>query len=132
MIAAKEIINKYLGIPYKHHGRDMSGLDCWGFVILVYRDMGYELLDISDYAERWSWQGGNYFIENYSKQWEHVAVSKPLDIVLFKNSIDVANHCGIYLGGGKFIHCCRHGVIVSNLYEKPWGQRIDGIYRLKQ
>ena len=51
----KLIIDKYLGIPYKHRGREMTGLDCWGFLKCVYADLGFRLFDIEDleYGQAW-------------------------------------------------------------------------------
>ena len=63
----KEITEKYLGIPYRHRGRSLKGLDCWGLVVLVYKDFGIDILDLKSYRENWALQGKNYFIENYGK-----------------------------------------------------------------
>jgi len=38
------MIEKYLGVPYRHRGRAMDGLDCWGFLKLAYADIGVRLL----------------------------------------------------------------------------------------
>lgn len=125
-------IVKHLGAPYKLHGRDASGLDCWGFIMLVYREaLGKELIDVDGYDEHWSWHGGNLFIENYSKQWEEVKEPRPYDIVFFKNGAGVANHCGIFIGANQFIHCCKAGVVIGRLTDKRWADRIQGYYRLK-
>ena len=65
------IITKYLGIPYKNMGRDLEGLDCWGLVLALYKDiLKIDLPDtIDNYGIDWSWKGKNYFKENYTNKW---------------------------------------------------------------
>lgn len=132
MIKDKEIIEKYLGVSYRHKGRTLEGLDCWGLIKEVYKDLGFELWDIEeDYDEKWSWKGRNHFIENYYKEWVKVKKPNPFDVVLFSNSKGIANHGGVVLKSGKFIHCCKTGVVVSRLGEPRWQKRIEGFYHLK-
>ncbi|NMW23861.1 C40 family peptidase, partial [Rhodanobacter denitrificans] len=39
----------YVGIPYRTHGRDRAGVDCWGLVRLVMAEVfGAELPDYGD------------------------------------------------------------------------------------
>jgi cell wall-associated NlpC family hydrolase len=131
MITQKAIIDKYLGIPYKHQGRSLDGLDCWQFIRNVYQDLGHKLLDIdADYTEDWSWEGKNYFIENYSKQWVRVLNPELWDVLLFNNGQHIPNHCGLFLEDGKFMHCCKQGVVISRLDQDTWQKRFEGYYGL--
>ena len=38
------LINRFLSVPYVERGRSMSGLDCWGLVVLVKRELFNEEL----------------------------------------------------------------------------------------
>ncbi len=126
----QEIIKKYLGIPYKHQGRSLEGLDCWGLILAVYADLGFKLWDIEeDYTEDWSWKEKNYFIENYHKQWQRVDKPYIFDGVLFHNGKGIANHGGIYLGDDKFLHTCKAGTVIGRLSNAKWCKRIEGFYR---
>lgn len=40
----------YLGVPFKHRGRDSRGLDCAGLVWCAYRDAGIVLPDLERYG----------------------------------------------------------------------------------
>jgi len=43
MTSAADILaaaRRYVGVPYRHRGRDMRGLDCVGLAIAVARDLG--------------------------------------------------------------------------------------------
>ena len=128
---------KYLGVPYKHKGRDFSGLDCWGLPIIVYKDfLGVDLLDLDNYSQDWSKEGANYFLDNYSKQFEQIFDPnsiKTLDILLFKDSKKQhVNHAGIALDIKSFIHCPYQGVVISRINDKFWGERLEGVFRLKR
>ncbi len=125
---------KYVGLPYLHKGRDEKGLDCWGLILLIYKDLkGVRLWDIGeDYPEDWSWSGRDLFMENYQKQWERVEKPGTLDVVLIKNGLGVANHAGVMLNDRTFVHClAKAGVVLSRVTDKQWKPRIVGYYRMK-
>jgi cell wall-associated NlpC family hydrolase len=127
------IIDKYLGIPYRHKGRAMDGLDCWGFLKLVYSDLGFRLFDIEDleYSRIWGIGNKDYFKDNHANDWEKVNAPEILDGVLFLSSRGIANHAGIVLKNRRFIHCCRAGVIVSRLDDESWKKKTEGFYTLR-
>ena len=129
----KRLIEKYLGVPYRHRGRAMDGLDCWGFLKLAYADIGVRLFDIEDleYGKVWGLKGKDYFKDNYANDWVRVAEPQALDGILFLNSRGVANHAGVVLSNRRFIHCCRQGVVVSRLDDVSWNKRTEGFYRLR-
>src|SRR3989338_471654 len=127
-----EIIQKYLGIRYRHHGRDLSGLDCYGLVLRVFEDQGIKLWDINEeYDENWSWQGRNLFVENYAKDWEFVDDYRFMDVACFQNGKGIVNHAGVYLGENKFIHAVKAGVVVSRCADREWQKRWVGFYRYR-
>jgi cell wall-associated NlpC family hydrolase len=120
-------------VPYRHRGRCLLGLDCWGFIKLVYADLGIWLFDIEEleYKRAWFLERRDYLKDNLDLDWEEVKSPMILDGVLFINRKGIANHAGIVLSEGRFIHASRQGVIVSNLSDKAWETRIEGFYRLK-
>lgn len=131
-----EIAAKYIGVPFKEHGRDIKdGLDCYGLVILLYKDLGYQLDDYQ-YKPDWFKEGYNLFLENYYKYAERIPENQALipgDAILFRGFDKCPTHIGVYLGNGKFIHCLRKvGVVVSRLNQEPFESRIEGRFKLKK
>jgi len=129
-----EFTRKLLTIPYNHRGRSYDGCDCYGLILIFYRDfLGMELLDIyQDYDEDWAFKGNkNYFIENYHKQFEKVDKSQLYNIILFQNRKGVANHGGVVLQNGKFIHCSKDGVNISRYNDENFKRRFNGFYGYK-
>ncbi len=90
---------KYLGVPYKWGGTNPAvGLDCSGFVQLVFRQHGYNLPRVA----RDQQQKGTPVAS--------LAEAKPGDLVTFGKP---ATHIGIYVGDGKMIHAPRTGDVVK-------------------
>jgi peptidoglycan endopeptidase LytE len=130
----ERIIAKYLGTPYRHRGRSLAGVDCWGFIKLVYADLGIRLFDIEEleYKRAWFLEKRDYLKDNLDLDWEKVENPMILDGILFVNRKGIANHAGIVLSEGRFIHASRQGVIVSSLSDPAWKTRIESFYRLKE
>ena len=130
-----EIASKYIGIPFKEHGRDLDGLDCYGLILLFYKELGCKLDDYR-YKPNWFKEGYNLFLENYYKYAERIPENQALipgDAILFRGFDKCPTHIGVYLGNGKFIHCLRKvGVVVSRLNQEPFESRIEGRFKLKK
>lgn len=127
-----DIVTKYLGVPYKHRGRDIDGLDCWGLIKCVYKDLGHDLLDIESYDKDWSEKGADFFVENYHLQWEKVEHPTIFDVALFRNIKGVVCHAGLSLREGNILHCSeRTGVVIIKSRSVNNGRTLDGFYRLK-
>lgn len=109
-----DFAKKFLGTPYKWGGTSPSGFDCSGFTQYVMRQFGINL-------PRVSYQQGN----------GGKAVGKGDlrvgDLVFWDNSSRNrgADHVGIYIGGGKYIHAPQPGerVKISNLGGGYWARR---------
>ena len=125
----------YLGIPFKHLGRDRNGVDCYGLLKLYFKEQLN--IDIVDwwYEPDWSKKGCNYFISNYSKMAVKINGNPKIhDVVLFFTDITskVANHVGIFVERpDTVIQAFKTGVNVSYLSSPVLRRRIEGIYRLK-
>jgi lipoprotein Spr len=130
---AIEIVAKYLGKPYKHGGRTDKGYDCWGLAVAIYKDLGYELLDMNGYDASFNWKDKSLFILNYHIQWEKVDKPCTFDGVLFENKRGLAVHVGIMLDDEKFLHAQKHkGVIISRLSDEFFKGKVQGFYHLKR
>lgn len=90
---------KYLGVPYKWGGTDPNvGLDCSGFVQLVYKQHGVTLPRVSQDQM------------HAGRKVDGIENARPGDLVTFGNP---ATHIGIYVGDGKMIHAPRTGDVVK-------------------
>ena len=98
---------KYLGSRYVYGGSSPSGFDCSGFTMYIYKQFGVSL---PHSATAQSSKGTK--VEKKDLQ--------PGDIVFFTDykTGKGIGHCGIYVGGGSFIHASteKTGVITSSIY----------------
>lgn len=118
-------IEDLLGIPFKYHGRDKNGFDCYGLAIEVSKRFGHKLVDMySDYSNtdnEAALEANSFNIITGSKL---IQTSTPTegDVVLFFDRKNRLVHIGIYLKNNDFIHCDTLGVRVSSLknYFRKW------------
>ncbi|MDO5629449.1 MAG: transglycosylase SLT domain-containing protein [Mobilicoccus sp.] len=111
--AVLETARKYLGVPYLWGGTDpRRGLDCSGFLQLVFKQHGIDLPRVARDQAR---QGTKV---------NSLAEAKPGDIVAFNSPV---SHIGIYVGDGKMIHAPRTG---KNVSITPVHRNITAIRRL--
>lgn len=122
-----------MGVPFIHMGRDIkTGLDCYGLVKDAYKVFfGIDIIDVESYARKWFLKGEDYFGQNAARQFEAVEKPRPGDVVLFNASHGTANHTGIVLSAGWFLHASHAGVVRARLAQRYWRDRIVGFYRLK-
>ena len=122
--AAQDVILqslKLVGVRYRFGGNDEdSGLDCSGFVRLVFKDsLGEQLPRTS--AEM-------------SKVGQRIDASqlKAGDLVFFNTMRRTFSHVGIYLGDNHFLHAPRTGaeVRVESMEDSYWVKRYNGARRI--
>mgnify|MGYP002377476479 FL=1 len=122
--AAQDVILqglKLVGVRYRLGGNDeSSGLDCSGFVRLVFKDsLGAQLprtaAEMSEVGQRID-----------------VSQLKPGDLVFFNTMRRTFSHVGIYLGDNHFLHAPRTGaeVRVENMEDSYWIKRYNGARRI--
>ncbi|MDR0672473.1 MAG: C40 family peptidase [Zoogloeaceae bacterium] len=123
--ASQEVILKALelvGVRYRMGGDDpLVGLDCSGFVRLVYQDAVD--LPLPRTAREQSRMGAEVAARSELK---------PGDLVFFNTARRAFSHVGIYLGDDYFLHAPSSGgaVRVENMQKRYWLTRYDGARRL--
>lgn len=122
--AAQDVILeglKLVGVRYRLGGSDeRNGLDCSGFVQLVFKDSIGTLLPRT--AREMSEVG----------QQIDASQLKPGDLVFFNTMRRTFSHVGIYLGDNHFLHAPRTGaeVRVESMSSSYWMARYNGARRI--
>jgi hypothetical protein len=132
--------DKYLGIPFREHGRDFKGCDCGGLVLLILREeRGVIARDIntilarSDYQTRAGHAKVQAAVAECLQEW--VPVSKehdprPYDLALYRLSDGTECHCGCLVDQRYMIHVESSHTAHLDLYARPQGGYIlSGVFR---
>lgn len=116
-----EYAKQFLGFKYVSGGKNPNtGFDCSGFTSYVYKHFGVTIAASSASQI------------NYGTPVEK-ANMQPGDLILYLNDGKTKiGHCGIYIGGGKFIHAAnpKRGVVIDNVDNSYYGPRFVAARRI--
>ena len=117
-------VSKYIGVRYKRGGSSNSGVDCSGFVRLIYRRIFHVDLPY------------NAACQSRSAIFDDIPFEelRTGDLIYFSRTPkEKINHVGIYMVDGEFAHAIEaKGVTVSSLNEPHWKVRVKKIKRINK
>ena len=109
---------RYMGVPYVWGGSNPWGFDCSGFTQYVFAQMGISIPRTAD-------------VQYYNNTKISMDDLQAGDLVFFQTYESGPSHCGIYIGGGQFIHASTSsGVSVASLSDGYWSSRYWGASRV--
>lgn len=116
----------YIGIPFEYGGRDRKSLDCYGLVMLIYKEIhNITLPDVDSPC----------FIPDIAKaivaekpKWTACELEEGCTILFSIKGY--GSHVGYYIGNDRMIHTWEgtKGVVIERL-SFSWQNRIVGIYK---
>lgn len=123
---------RYLGLPHRDLGRDITGADCWGLLRLVYAaELGVdlpcyagayhsaaeaaEIAALIDGAKGWA-------------DWQPVSAEQPFDAALFRRGAH-RSHVGVIVRPGLMLHMAETGARIEDYRRPRWSGRLTGLYR---
>lgn len=114
-----QIIESYLGTPYREKGINRAGIDCSGLAVAVYRE--YKGIKLPHDSRK---------LFQLVKKVEKDKLEFG-DLVFFSDVGWLVSHLGIYIGSDRFVHASKsQGVIISSLQDQYYRRRYLGARRV--
>jgi cell wall-associated NlpC family hydrolase len=113
------VIMSKMGIPYDFSGMDNDGMDCSGFISVIFQEAAAKSLPRASDDQF----GVGIAVDRSELQFG--------DLVFFNTTGRVPSHVGIYVGDGLFAHASLSlGVTVSFMSQEYYRQRYVGARRV--
>ena len=131
----EQIARQFLGIPYRHGGRDRKGLDCLGLVHLFYRELGIKVPDNDGqpYANDWYKKDPERLLRVLLQFGKPVNLPaeplQPLDLVYFRMG-GAITHAGVMIDHRSFLHVLTRQTVQISPLNLAWKRRLRGARRL--
>ena len=121
---------KLLKTPFRHRGRTTTGLDCLGFIWLVYKRSGLTDIPPGDgkiYNPQWFYFcTSERYLEGLLTYADYIDEPKKGDLVSFKMFENIVTHVGIIIDVEKklFIHARSGKFVQMDSYDrKPYNRK---------
>ncbi len=130
-------LEPYMQIPFKEHGRDFSGVDCWGLVKLIYEcELGIELPTyVHGYDDTADSHSIGDLVNANRDQWiKREGREQPFDLILIYMQ-GLPWHLGLVVARGLMVHASEETYVAVERYtEARWVKRIEkgGFHVLRQ
>ena len=125
-------LNVFVGLPFRDKGRDYEGIDCWGLVYLVYRDIyGISLPLYQGYESAHKSRQVMRIIEEGKSDWTEIPKkeAKLGDVALFRLK-SIPSHVGVFIDNHRFVHCTKKADCAIEKFNRLiWKNRLVGIFR---
>jgi cell wall-associated NlpC family hydrolase len=127
---------RYFHIPFLERGRSVEGVDCWGLIVLIYREQfGITLPPYADSYETTSRVSADAMAATVehekAEHWRAVAEADACfpDAILLR-LWNRPMHVGVVIERGRFLHAIEGvGVCVERYKDRQWINRVLGFYR---
>jgi len=125
-------LRNLVGGQFVNGGRDIvTGMDCWGLVMEVYRRYGMDVPDFTVSAFSYETIDMLTMGAAISKTWDEVKWPVDADaplVVMMRIHPKYVTHAGVFVGDNRVIHTMQAtGVVLSNIGSLR--SRITGYYR---
>ena len=121
----------YLGVPFRHDGRNRDGIDCVGLVVCSLRDLG---IDVTDQLGLGRFDSFETLCQTFELHAERVDGGMLLgDALVFRGRL-MDNHVALYAGNGEMVHAYNGssvGRVVVQPLDESWMARLARVYRLR-
>ena len=131
----EKIAREFLGIPYRHGGRDRKGLDCLGLVYLFYKKLGINLPagDGQPYTNDWYKSDPERLFRGLQRVGREVNLKteplQALDLVYFQVG-GAITHAGVMIDQHSFLHVMNGQLVRISPLNLAWKRRLRGARRL--
>ena len=125
----------YIGLPFREHGRNRNGTDCWGLVTLIAAErFGVRLPSyVAGYASTRDADDIGRLVRGQMDLWRNVPRGQELpgDVVLMR-LMNQPMHVGMVVARGWMLHIEQGIDACLELYDgAKWRRRVIGIYRYR-
>jgi len=126
-------VGHYIGLPFKGHGRDRKGVDCWGLVRLVMAEQFG--ISLPSYATQYESTAREDqlapLIEEERKWWIPLeAGEERLGDVVVLRMRGQPIHVGLVIEAGRMLHAeAGIGSVLDSYKSARWSLRVTGFYR---